>query len=93
MNAQEKKEARAVIQRLLAAGFTVSVNDGEETVLRNATSIPQVLTVMGTTCEDYLEARDANGSYIGVVYLVYGNEPGETLCDHSVSLTAVLEGI
>lgn len=69
---------RRIIGRLLdatlAAGYCVDVNDGEETTLRRSTSKPDILSAMFTTEADTLLIRRvSNTTYVGAIWLIYGN--------------------
>jgi hypothetical protein len=55
----EKLIAKQCIADLLAAGWLVSVNDGEETTVLDSTDPETILAAMFTTDEDYLYVRAA----------------------------------
>ena len=84
--AGEARTARKLIRAALAEGWTVSVNDGEETTVSRSSREREILDAMATTGEDiitiHLPARGKSG---GSFYLVYGNdETGEELiADHT----------
>ena len=92
------------IKLLLDRGYAIAVFDGEEftTKKHNAESLKKnvfrfdyFLRHMKTTDEDYLmvyeERRDPSQHRVGWVRFVYGNESHEVLCDHTMSLEAVLK--
>lgn len=84
MNRYERAEARALIAYLLDAGYSLSVNDGEETTLRGCTDGETVLDALGTTDADTLTAKSPARPPLAFL-LVYGNGPGELIADHSDS--------
>lgn len=83
MNRYERAEARALIAYLLDAGYSLSVNDGEETTLRGCTDGETVLGALATTEADTLRAWHPERRHTSQFFLVYGNGPGELIADHS----------
>ena len=83
----ERAVVLKLIDTLLAAGFEISVNDGEErhpfTVSRAA-----VLDAVMNTDEDWLNVR-RDGRH-GWVYLVYGNSGWGVICDYHMWLEELL---
>lgn len=79
----ERKLARAVIGTLLDYGFTLGVNDGEETVIHDSRDRAAILAAMGSTDEDWLLVRKPD--YSGVVRFIWGNEE-DCISDYSLSL-------
>jgi len=79
----EKKICRKAAIGLLQAGFTVGVNDGEETVLERSTSMKEIMDAVFSTDEDYLYAYNSkddfplsgkkSGERVGWVLLIWGN--------------------
>jgi hypothetical protein len=66
----EGKIARKTAQALLAAGYTVGVNDGEDTTVTQSSSITEIMAAMFSTDEDYMlvyTATAAGGESNGVV--------------------------
>ena len=54
MQQMEINVIEKTIKTLIDAGFTLGVNDGEETTLRHSASIDKIFKAMRTTDEDYL---------------------------------------
>ncbi len=79
----EQTEARAIIQRAIAAGYTVSVNDGEEYVIKRSRDCEAIMATLFSTDSDWLLIRNAAGEKIGVIWFVYGNGPGELAADYT----------
>jgi hypothetical protein len=84
---------RLIINRLiddiLATGSAISVNDGEETVLKNSTDKAAILAAMFSTDEDYLITSAPQGAWIR---LIYGNGV-DVISDHAVRLSYILEPV
>lgn len=82
---------------LMAAGYWVSIDDGEETTLVNAHE-----EIMANPCdamrllfnldEATLRVRK-HGSKSSFVYLVFGNDGWDTISDYGVSLDHIIEPI
>jgi hypothetical protein len=87
---------REIITRLvadaLAAGYTLGVNDGEETTLQRCKDAGQVLSALFTTDEDWLLVYDATGKQIGWVRLIYGNDGWDVISDYTVNLESIMQG-
>ena len=91
------KIVERALDDLFAAGFTVDVNDGEDTVLFNSQDKPAIFAAMCSTCEDVLVVRKKmlngmTGRKIGILHLIHGNEPGVIIADNSTSLEPYLLG-
>lgn len=82
MNDQERKYLKQVISRAIKDGCVVSVSDGEERVINHSRDVEAILAVMGSVDEEWVYFfNNIGGSYVGVIYLVYGNEPEEVIND------------
>jgi len=85
----ERRIATQAIEDLIAAGYTIDVNDGEETTLKASSDRDAVLTAMFTTDEDWLYVnKDRNR--IGWIRFVYGNDGFDVISDYTVNLEDVL---
>lgn len=90
----EKQIARATVQALIDATFTVTMNDGEDDTVIQSTNVKEIVGAMFTTDEDYLFAYDAiTGKKIGMVYFVYGNDGYDVINDYSTSLERALASV
>lgn len=69
----ERRVAGKLVRAALDAGYTISVNDGEEWTVKNGRTYHSVMDALCTTGEDTLRLRDANGDHAGSIYLVWGN--------------------
>ena len=70
---KERAICMRLVSRALAAGYSVSVFDGEEFLLVDSRNKTAILAAMFSTDYDALTFRDATGRKIGVVALIYGN--------------------
>lgn len=76
---EEAAVARRLVRKALEAGYTVSVNDGEEWTVKKSTNRDEILAALATTGEDSIRIRNAEGEKIGTLYLVYQDGPGDEL--------------
>lgn len=88
----EKRIAKAVINAALAAGYTVSVCDGEDFPIKRSANAAAILASMFSTDGDALRLRK-DGRYVGTVFLVYGNDGWDVIADHSLSLSELIDPI
>lgn len=93
----EKRIARATIKGLLAAGFLITVFDGEEETVQRSRSPKVILGAMMTTDEDYLIVfnpgpswRGDDGRRAGWVRFVYGNSGWDVINDYTTNLESAL---
>jgi predicted transcriptional regulator len=87
----ERQGVEKVVQVLLAAGYSLSVDDGgDELTLINSTDEAAIMDALMNTAEDTLIARK-EGARAGEVTFVYGNAPWEVVADHSGYLNDVLK--
>ena len=83
----ERRIAIATIKDLHNAGFSISVNDGEEVTVEKSLDQTEVLDAMFSTDEDYLIAHDAKtGIQQGWVRFIYGNDGWDAVNDYTTSL-------
>lgn len=80
----EKKIVGKLVEDFLAAGFSLSVNDGEEVTVKNSTDAAEIYAALSSTGEDYLivhqhKQRDR------WVRLIWGNDV-DIISDYHVSL-------
>jgi hypothetical protein len=81
--AQEKTAAGKIIDRALAKGYLISVNDGEEWVVKKSVKRKQIMDALQSTDEDYLMIRKPDGEKVGTIWLVWGNSPEEIAADYT----------
>ena len=77
--AGERGTATRLVRAAIHAGYTVSVNDGEEWTVRRSTAEREILAALGSTELDYIRFYRGEDS-IGTAMLIWGNdETGEEL--------------
>jgi hypothetical protein len=75
-------EVRSLIKTLKDNNFQIiSGSDGEESFKFDTTSRKEFLESVTACDEGYLKVRYNEKNY--TLFLVYGNEPGEVICDYS----------
>ena len=82
----EKEIIRRIVTDALAAGYRMTVYDGEEKTVRGSTDRKEILDAIGTTDSDTLGLWNGE-KRMGGIMLVYGNEPGVVVADYSASLS------
>jgi hypothetical protein len=92
----EERITRELLQRLIAQGYALGVNDGEETVLRNSRDAEEVYKLLGTTDADYILVAEATRQgdgvawrQIGWVMLIWGNGI-DLISNYSLGLEAAV---
>lgn len=93
----ERKVVRFAVRQLLAAGYSITVNNGEECPVRKSTREHSIMGAIQQCDEEWLniwltgdEGKDVR---IGTIALVYGNSGPEVIADYSTSLETVLEPV
>lgn len=77
---------RAIVRRLVTdvlahpLGYTISLHDGEDWALRGSRNLNEI---MGTIMSVDEETLRIDG--VGRIFLVYGNDGWDVICDHSVN--------
>lgn len=75
----ERRIAVSLVNELLAAGFSISIDNGEDET-EPSTNVDKILDAMSLTDEDYVHVyKDAK--YVGWVFLVYGNDGWDVIND------------
>lgn len=87
MTEAEKKAAALLVQICLNKGYFISVNDGEEWVVKGSRDLDEVIGALGTTDGDLLRLDDSelhleSRASKGWFELIYGNAPDELVSDH-----------
>ena len=80
----EKQIVRAIVNRALANGWSVSVYDGEEWTVKKSASTSEIIKATFTTDEEVLRFHDNDG-VVGLVSLIYGNDGWDVVSDHSAN--------
>lgn len=88
----ERKIAAAVIDGALAAGYSITVFDGEDETVKRSKDKDEILKAMYTTDEDYLFIYEAPApdKKIGWVRFVYGNDGYDVVNDYTTNLDSMM---
>lgn len=90
----EEKVAGKVVRALLAAGYFVSVHDGEAFTLSKSRDAKALIAALFTSDDDRLFVRTAPGeAHFGWVWLVYGNSGWDLVSDYTTNLEAALKPV
>ena len=82
---------RALVESALGAGYSVTVNDGEEDTLHGSRSLQDILGAMFTTDMDRLFLHVKNrDTWCGWVLFVYGNEGWDVISDYTCNLERIM---
>lgn len=87
----ERQVAVALISAGLAAGYTIAVDDGEEE-FPQMTDQDAILEKMFSVDEERLQFYK-DGEWYGSVFLVYGNDGWDAVCDYSTKLEHIMGGV
>lgn len=86
----EREICTAVVDALLAAGFTISVdNGGDSNELSDSSDRVAILAAMFLTDDEYLHAGK-DGHPVGWVRFIYGNDGYDVMSDYTVNLEAFI---
>jgi len=91
-NEAERQIIVLLVEDILAAGYSLTVNNGVEDVLKRSRDEEAIFAAMSTTDEERLFLhKGAATKTFGWVRLVYGND-GYISSDYTVNLEAVVDG-
>jgi hypothetical protein len=74
---------KTLVGEALKRGFTVSVFDSEEWTVKKSSDKAEIVDALFTTDMDTLCLRRPDGSRIGSVLLVYGNDGPDVVSDYT----------
>lgn len=89
--ATERKIVMALIDHALAEGYELAIDDGDVRPFWTTDRRTLIDNIMETD-EDYLRFRK-DGKIAGWVFLVYGNEGWDVICDNTTNLEEFLAPI
>ena len=81
--ANDQQALRALVSDILARGYSISVNDGEDWPVKRSTDLAEICDAAASVDESLLRLRRPDGSTAGVIDLVFGNAPDELISDHT----------
>lgn len=85
----EKLIVGKLVTDILAAGYTLSVYDGEELPVELSADADTIFKALSSTDIDALIVNRPDGRYVGKVVLVWGNDC-DVISDYSVKIEALL---
>lgn len=80
--ASELQIATKLVRAALAAGYSVSVNDGEAWPVSKSHDEAEILAALQSTDSDTLRLRSPLGDFVGNVLLIWGNGE-DVISDHT----------
>ena len=88
---------RIIVQRLISdlldRGYSLGVNDGEETTLTHSSDMLEITSAMYSTDEDFLLVYRENANHpFGWVRLIHGNGR-DIISDYTTNLEDDLQGV
>ena len=90
----EQTIALTAAQALLDAGYSLGVNDGEETTIHHSRDLDAIQAALFTTDEDWLlvyeDPKGIGSKSDWWVHFVYGNDGWDVISDYCVALDDVL---
>lgn len=86
----ERRIVGKLVADLLAAGLSLSVNDGEEITVKRSTDAATIFKALGSTGEDYLIVHQL-GLTDKWIRLIWGNDV-DVISDYQTSLEVHLAG-
>lgn len=81
MDTDERFVVRGIVNRALDKGYLLTVFDGEEFPLLHSDDADEVMAELGHCDEEWLYVENGDRKKIGTIFLVYGNDPDEVVCD------------
>jgi hypothetical protein len=88
----EREIVQCAVTDLIACGYAITVGDGESYPIKRSRDVLAVMRELFATDEEVLYVVRGNGSVMGHVLLVYGNDGYDVIADYTMSLEADLAG-
>lgn len=89
----ERRIVSRVVADALKLGYYISVNDGEETVLRVSRTRSKIMAALFSTDEDCLMIHLSPEKHpFGKVWFVYGNDGPDVIHDYTLTMEHVVSG-
>lgn len=79
----ERRMARALVNTILERGYLISINDGEDWVVRRSADKAAIMLALFSTDEDEIHLRGQAGDKAGWFKLIYGNSGWDVVSDYS----------
>lgn len=86
----EKRIVSRLVGDAIKAGYTVSVDNLDEVVIKQSTNKKAILAEIMSVDEEHLILhKDGKNAR---VHLVYGNDGWDVICDYNISIEDVIKG-
>ena len=94
-NIYDRMLCHTLIRELLDAGYSVTVNDGEDDCLVESRDFAEILESMSQSGEDVIIPCDSAGEGVGWFYLIYanGSEGEPMICMSDMSANPICMAI
>lgn len=94
-NIYDRMFCHTLIREILDAGYSVTVNDGEDDCLVESRDFAEILEAMSQSGEDVIIPCDSSGEGVGWFYLIYcnGSEGEPMICMSDMSANPICEAI
>ena len=93
----EMRIMRKTIQALIAAGWFVTIDNGEAEEIRNNKSVTEIMKVVFLTDEDFVYVSKVptpeGEPYDHFVRFIYGNDGWDVINDYSTALESVMKPV
>jgi hypothetical protein len=90
--ADELAVFKLTCETIIAAGYAVSLSDGEEWTVKASTDVAELVAAAQTTDGDTLRVWD-RAKPLGFVSFVYGNSASEVIADYSCAHEELLKPV
>lgn len=89
----EKRIVRKIVQDAIDMGYRMNIDNGgdDEELPGPSNNFDEINKALFATDEEHLFFYDVDGKHCGTVFLVYGNDGWDVICDHSA--TPLVESI
>lgn len=91
----EKKILRSAAEAVIAAGFSIIVNDGEKDATERLADVDAVMAAVCSTDEDYFvvckRTKRVANSQFGWIRFIYGNDGWDVINDYTTNLEDILK--
>lgn len=94
-NIYDRMYCHTLIKEILSAGYSVTVNDGEDDCLVESKDFAEILEAMSQSGEDIIIPCDSTGEGIGWFHLIYcnGSENDPMVCMSDMTVTLFCDAI
>ena len=94
-NIYDRMLCHTLIREILDAGYSVTVNDGEDDCLLESRDFAEILEAMSQSGEDVIIPCDSAGEGVGWFYLIYanGSEGEPMICMSDMSANPICMAI